>query len=313
MTEHAQRSGRSRSSLRRSILLDHLPHAVRSKILTEFISHEALHHRGDLQSLIRLGSVSKQWSQLVYRETPGLWQEIGGEEMRSMTDKQLDAFLRRTNAKEVLKTIRLNKCYGITGTGLNPIRGSTMLRVVDLRVGSFKPYKPTKALQDAYDKRVTPDLKAIVSFVETIPPFSVAKGGEPSSLETILLPDVSSGGKKRWNGYKDALIGLQRMFRKINRTSTRPCPRSSCGNPNIQFWPNSNELNEMSIVTYCTKCHRLNDEPWYDEEEEIEEHYKDKPDTGILGGCNAKTCEKEFDFADSTICCEYKGAENVPR
>jgi hypothetical protein len=225
----------------------------------------------------------------VYRETPGLWQEIGCEKMVLMTDKQLDAFLRRTNAKEVLKTIRLNCCYGITGSGLKSLHGSTMLRLVDLRVGTFKSYKPTKAVQDAYDKRVAPDLKAIVSFVETIPPFSAASGNGPCSLETILLPKepMSIGGRKRWNGYKDALIGLQRMFRKINRTSTRPCPRSSCGNPSIQFWPNSRELNEMRIITYCTKCRMFD---------------------GILDGCNAKTCKKEFDFADSTICCEYEGA-----
>ena len=308
MTEPAQRRSRSRSSLRRSILLDHLPDIIRSKILLEYISQEALHDRGDLQSLIRLGSASRQWSQLVDRETPGLWEKIGCEKMRSMTDKQLDAFLRRTNAKEVLQEIRLDYCFGITGTGLKPLHGSTMLRMVDLRVGTFKSYKPTKALQDAYDKRVAPDLKAIVSFVETIPPFSGDNGTVPCSLETLLLPGESSGGKKRWNGYKDALIGLQRMFRKINRTSTRPCPRSSCGNPSIHYWLSSRQLNQMSIVTYCTKCHRLDDEDHDDEEEEIEECYKNKPDTGILNGCKGETCKKEFDFAESTICCEYEGA-----
>ena len=46
----------------------------------------------------------------------------------------------------------------------------------------------------------------------------------------------------------------------------------------------------------------------YDEEEEIEECYKNKPDTGILNGCKGETCKKEFDFAESTICCEYEGA-----
>lgn len=301
MTEPAQRRGR-RSSLRHSIMLDHLPDIIRSKILLEYISQEALHDRGDrgdLQSLIRLGSASKQWSQWVYRETPGLWQYIGSEKMRSMTDKQLDAFLHRTNAKEVLQKIRLNYCFGITGTGLKPLHGSTMLRMLDLRVGTRKSYKPTKALQDAYNKGVTPDLKAIVSFVETIPPFSVAKGSVPCVLETILLPEsMSMGGRKRWRGYEDALIGLQRIFRKINRTNPRPCPRSSCGNPNIHYWPNSRQFNEMSIVTYCSNCQLLDGEIYYGKE----------PDTGILRGCNAKTCKKEFDFADSTICCEYKGS-----
>ena len=300
MTEPNQRRGRS--SLRRSIMLDHLPDIIRSKILLEYISQEALHDRGDrgdLQSLIRLGSASKQWSQLVYRETPGLWQAIGCEKMVSMTDKQLDAFLRRTNAKEVSQRIRLNYCFGITGTGLKPLHGSTILRMVDLRVGTFKTYKPlTKAAQDAYDKPIAPDLKAIVSFVDTIPPFSVAKGSAPCLLETILLPESKFiGGRKRWRGYEDALIGLQRMFRKINRTNPRPCP-DSCGNPNIYYWPNSRQLNEMSIVTYCTKCQLLDGEIYYGKE----------PDTGILRGCNAKTCKKEFDFADSTICCEYKGS-----
>ena len=111
MTEPVQRRGRSSSSLRRSILLDHLPDAVRSKILLEFISHEALNPgAGSVKDLFQLGSASKQWSQWVYRDTPGLWKRFGynwKNMTTAMTDGQLAALLRRVNGKEVVEEISL--------------------------------------------------------------------------------------------------------------------------------------------------------------------------------------------------------------
>ena len=316
-----QKQPTRRSSRRNSIFLDHLPDAVRSKILLEFISQEALHGRGDIKSLVRLSSTSKQWSQLVFRDTPQLWEKVGCQKMASMTDKQLAALLRRTNAKEVMKEINLNICYGVSGTGLEPLKGSTVLRRINLDVGSLRPYSPpppknkatttaklakTKALEEAYSKRVNPDLKAIVSFVETIPPFSTANDNVSGILDMVVLPGLWRGGKKRWKGYKDALVGLQRMFRKNFRSSPLPCPRPTCDNTNMHFWLNSKELNKMCITFYCTKCHRLDNEDFYndEEEEEINEYYQEKPDTGILGACNVETCKKEFDISDFTICCE---------
>ena len=317
-----QKQPTRRSSRRNSIRLDHLPDAVRSKILLEFISQEALNFfRGDITSLVRLGGTSKQWSQWVYRDTPQLWEKIGCRKMALMTDGQLAALLRRTNAKEVMKEIDLRFCYGITGTGLDPLKGSTALHCINLNIGSRIPPKlvqtekttataiaSAKARQDAYSKRVDPDLKAIVSFVETIPPFSTANNNARKDLlQNIILPNLSSGGKKRWKGYKEALVGLQRMFRKNFRISSLPCPRSTCGNSSMYFWLNSKSLNEMYFKTYCTKCHREDNEDHHEDwedEEEMEKHCLGNPDTGILGDCSVKTCKKQFDFTDFTICSE---------
>ena len=317
-----QKQPTRRSSRRNSILLDHLPDAVRSKILVEFISQEALDFfgAGDIKSLVRLGETSKQWGQFVYRDTPQLWEKIGCRKMASMTDGQLAALLRRTNAKEKTKEINLKICYSITGTGLEPLKGSTALRSINLNIGSHRPPKlvqtekttatamaSAKAREDAYSKRVDPDLKAIVSFIETIPPFSTANNNAPPTvLEMVKLPHVSSGGKKRWKGYKEALVGLQRMFRKNFRTSPLPCPRPTCDNANMHVWLSSKELNRMFITFYCTKSHRQDNEDHEDwDEEDMEKHYQANPDTGILDDCSVKTCKKQFDFADFTICSEY--------
>ena len=297
-----QKQPTRRSSRRNSIRLDHLPDAVRSKILLEFISQEALHGRGDIKSLLRLGEASKQWSQLVFRDTPQLWAKVGCQKMGLMTDKQLAALLRRTNAKEVLKKIDLRYCYGITGTGLDPLKGSTALNSINLNIGAIRPHK-AKALEDAY-KRVVPDLKAIVNFVETFPPFSTANVNAPGILE-MELPGGSRGvGKKRWNGYRASLLALQKSFRKNFTTTVRgnPLPCTSCGKP-MQYWLSTPDLSRMSVMTYCTKCHSFNGDYIGDDDDD---YFEEHPDTGILQNCYSKGCKKEYNRDNFLVCstCE---------
>ena len=163
MTEPARRAS-SRRSLRRSIQLDHLPDAVRSKILLDFISHEALHPGGgsSVKDLFHLGSTSKQWGQWVYRDTPGLWKRFGynwDKMTTAMTDRQLAALLRRVNGKEVVEDISLAMCTQISGPGLEPLRGSTVLRSANL---CFRGRGGTRN-DDDEKKMIDIDLKAIVS------------------------------------------------------------------------------------------------------------------------------------------------------
>ena len=49
-----------------------------------------------------------------------------------MTDKDLAAILVCIDAKNNLKRLNLTHCFGIVGTGLEPLRGSVVLEKLDL-------------------------------------------------------------------------------------------------------------------------------------------------------------------------------------
>lgn len=297
-----------RSSRRNSIRLEHLPDAIRSKILLEFISHEALQPSCDLlqlstvggsvKDLLNLGLTSKQWSQWVYRDTPGLWRKFGynwSNMEAAMTDDQLAALLRRINGKEVVEDISLAMSTQIIGSGLEPLRGSTVLRSANLRFRG-RGGSDGKKLPDI-------DLKAIVSIVESFPPFSGRTLASPGLYSLKLFHHESTTGKKRWNGYKESLLGLQRSYRKNFCSSVRgnPLPCTNCGKP-TQHWLSTPDLCSMSVTTYCTACHSLNGDHNCDDDEYSEEH----PDTGILEGCYSEGCKKAYDHDNFLVCstCE---------
>ena len=296
MTEPNQRRGRgrSRSSLRRSILLNHLPDAVRSKILLEFISHEALNPgAGSVKDLFQLGSASKQWSQWVYLDTPGLWKRFGynwKNMTTAMTDGQLAALLRRVNGKEVVEEISLSMCTQMSGSGLEPLRGSTMLRSANL---CFRG----RGVQGTNgEKRPDIDLKAIVSIVESFPPFSGRTLANPGICSLTLFSHEGNSGKKRWKGYKEALLGLQKAYRKNFSSNVRgnplPCPK--CEKP-MQRWLCTPDISKMGVDSYCTHCHSLNGDGVCDDDD-----FPEHPDTGILQDCGS--CKKQCDFDNLLVC-----------
>lgn len=275
-------------------LLDHLPDAVRSKILLEFIGHEALHpagwHRGgSVKDLFQLGSASKQWSQWVYLDTPGLWKRFGynwKNMTTAMTDEQLAALLRRVNGKEVVEEISLLMCTQMSGSGLEPLRGSTVLRSANLRFrGRGDRNNDEKKWPDI-------DLKAIVSIVESFPPFSGRTLASPGISSLTLFGHEDNSGKKRWRGYKDALLGLQKVYRKSMRDNPRPCPM--CEKP-MQVWLRTPDIRTMGVDSYCTHCHSLNGDIICDDDD-----LQGRPDTGILQDC--RSCKKQFDFDNFLVC-----------
>ena len=294
--------------------LDGLSDSVRSKILLEYIGNESLdgisgrYSKGSMSTLVRLALSSKQWSRWVYHETPGLWQRIGAVCMVTMTDEMLAALLIRTNAIDVLEDLDLTYCCQVTGVGLEPIRGSIALRRINLmcKGKNFLAWKWSTLRRNGKQiKEVDLDEDAVMSIVESFPPFATdayndfGVGGVGSGLLSIVLPHqyrFEKSGKKRRRSYQETLIDLQKLYRKnfnqrIKGTSL-PCP--SCG-ASMQFWLHCPSLHEMTIKTYCTKCHR---------EDEKFDYSADTPDDevdiGILKGCDR--CNQRFDAADLIVC-----------
>ena len=218
----------------------------------------------------------------------------------AMTDKQLAALLRRVNGKEVVEDISLAMSKKITGSGLEPLRGSTVLRSANFRF-SRRGGSDGKKLPDI-------DLRAIVSIVESFPPFSGRTLAASPGIHSLkLFHYESNSGKKRWNGYKESLLGLQRSYRKNFGGSVRgnPLPCTNCGKP-LQYWLSTPDLSHMGVTTYCTNCHSLNGELDGDDDDCFEEH----PDAGILEGCCSEGCKKAYDH-DSFLVCSVCYEEEV--
>ena len=106
----------------------------------------------DIPTRTKLALCSLSLQQRVYRDCPQVWTNVDLSYSYNITDLGLSRFLTRINAKEVTKTLDLNYCRHLRGSGLMPIRNSRVLEHVDLRRTWADSYR-TGARADAYPYR----------------------------------------------------------------------------------------------------------------------------------------------------------------
>jgi len=112
----------------------------------------------------RLSPISKaiisasQWDILDF-------EDVNKELANKLTDDDISAVLTCINAHDVLKRLKLCGCTNITGIGLHPLRGSTVLEQIDISlVGKYEcPYPAPKS--KISDGVVAPILVSIVSSI----------------------------------------------------------------------------------------------------------------------------------------------------
>lgn len=96
-------------------------------------------HFMDLPSRLKLARCNSALSRQILRESLGAWEIIdcfellGPSSRKVMTDNDLSSLLTRVNAREVTKGLVLDGCRSILGSGLSPLRLSTVLEYVTLR------------------------------------------------------------------------------------------------------------------------------------------------------------------------------------
>lgn len=91
----------------------------------------------DVASLVRTAACSQALRQQVYEGSPELWKKLDFGFLDSagrLTDVQLDRLLQNCRARERCEILNLNGSVRLTGTGLEPLRGSRVLRELDLRL-----------------------------------------------------------------------------------------------------------------------------------------------------------------------------------
>lgn len=98
----------------------------------------------DLRSLVVFSGCSRLFHNVVFKQTSkDRWEAIylcGGTPCL-INDGQLSAFLRNINAVENTRVLSLVGCPSLTGRGIEPLTGSTVLEDIDMRVCGTLPLK----------------------------------------------------------------------------------------------------------------------------------------------------------------------------
>jgi hypothetical protein len=94
----------------------------------------------ELPDRIRLASCNKQLQTLVYQECSPLWCDIDFSRVdyykarQHLTDAMLSSLLTRVNAKTVTKSLNVDLCTELIGTGLEPLKESATLEKIIMRL-----------------------------------------------------------------------------------------------------------------------------------------------------------------------------------
>ena len=118
---------------------------------------------------------------------------------RSLTDDDVRWILLAIDAVNNVESLKVTNCIGITGAGLEPLRGSIILRCIDLSlVGDHE--------RQTIDPEPPISVSAVVPILESI------IGTEGNSLLRLQLP-------KKWRMERSSILTqfLQRFARELNR------------------------------------------------------------------------------------------------
>ena len=180
-----------------------LPESVLCKIiLREFIGDAG----NDLRTLLRLAAVSRSWNQRIYGEG-ALWRRIDFSNTTPssrLTDRLLLALLRRVDARANTEDVCLRNCTRLTGRGIGPLRGSKVLRRVDLlfspRQGSSASDIDWESLERTLSSFHPFSKKGINGNMRSNMGHACMAGGEKrvySGLSSVQLPKLSPGTDKK--------------------------------------------------------------------------------------------------------------------
>ena len=237
--------------------LDGLPEVLKRKILIEYLGDANI----DLVSLLRLASISLSWSKRVYGEV-SLWRRIdfsniGSVSRGRLTDRLLLAFLRRVDARYTTEEISLASCHRLTGRGIGPLRGSRVLRKLNLR---FVPNGGSRA-SDIDLESLQRTLGGIAPFSNSTKTSSAAtsvRNSEYAGLQSIRLPELQYGTDKASHEAKLIYSSMIKSFHKnyidasVEKGAPLDCER--CRQPNKRVYFSSNFVSTMAIRSVCVEC-----------------------------------------------------------
>ena len=164
-----------------------------------------------------------------------------------------------TLARYATEELSLASCHRLTGRGIGPLRGSKVLRKLDLR---FIPTRGSRASDI--------DLESLQRTLGGIAPFSsgsttksaasAASAGtrEYPGLQAIYLPELQYGTDKPSREvkliYSSMIKTFHRRFIDISKESGTTFDCKTCKQPNGKKYFASNFVSYMAIRSVCTEC-----------------------------------------------------------
>jgi len=132
--------------------------------------------------------------------------DIDNDVAEKLTDDDIFAMLMCIDAKQTLKTLKLSGCVNITGRGLEPLRGSTVIEHIDLSLVKQHESPNIDPVPPISKKNVLPILDSIVT-------------AEGSSLKLMVLP-------KKWRtstAETTELIGFLHNYKQLLESRRHRC------------------------------------------------------------------------------------------
>ena len=240
----------------------------------------------DLPSLLHLSTCNSAVKREVFRkqigegENASIWQVIDfgsvSKEMASkLTDDQLKKLLVKCRAKEVTTILKLTGCVGLTGKGLEPLRGSIVLREIDLRLSNMEGLESTYVL-------------SLLSSMPPIAPVPASFGNRHLGLSLVKFP-VYSKAVDNW--YKRFSYPAGNWLRKHNKAVQLKAIelRTSCGHCKGAICDRWSEDDMWWVMngSYCEVCKKLTCRG----EMAINEKASECPCVGDCFLCMAQSCQ----------------------
>ena len=208
----------------------------------------------DLPSLLRLSTCNSAVKGEVFRkqigegENASIWQVIDfgkvSKEMASkLTDDQLKKLLVKCHAKEVTTILKLTGCVGLKGKGLEPLRGSIVLREADLRFSLRTGLESTYVLN-------------LLSSMPPIAPVPASFGNRHLGLALVKFPIVRhSDADNFYDRFRDETKNWLLKFHLARRESlTRHRTRCDHCQEDICDKRTDEDLGLTACIGYCETC-----------------------------------------------------------
>ena len=168
--------------------------------------------------------------------------DINKELVNKLTDDDICAVLKCINPQVVLKRLKLCGCVNITGYGLNPLRGSTVLEQIDLSlVGRYDNPHPAPKSKIS-EEAVVPILDSIIS-------------ADGCSLKYIQFPYKWCGGSS------DLIRDFQERFNELFSTRDMICSKCNVEIRGVSNWMSDHNIQIDKtcydcLVLVCGDCRR---------------------------------------------------------
>ena len=187
--------------------------------------------QNDYEVMHRLSPISKavisasQWETLDF-------EDVERELANKLTDNDISAVLKSINAQDVLKRLKLCGCINIIGHGLNPLRGSAVLELLDICFRS----KSGKAYFEYRDSTK-------ISLAVTGPILESIITTEGCSLKYIMFPHTwLLENSRRENVYLQDIV---RRYNELFSTRDMICSKCNVDIQGIADWLNRSLQNNL--------------------------------------------------------------------